>query len=130
MTADVGGAFLALGGEDRLAAEEGQVGAEGAVLHDVVGHGQAVLAAEQVVVVAVGGGGVHEAGAGLVGDVVAGEHGDVVVPFALRAVEAAEGVGEGQGAELVGRDAAAAAPHVGGELGLGQHAFGEASASR
>ena len=81
----VGVAFLALRLEDRLAAEQRQVGAEGAVFHDVVSHRQAVLLADQVVVVAMVGRGVDEAGAGVVGDVVAGEHGDVEVPFAAGA---------------------------------------------
>jgi hypothetical protein len=89
----VGVALLALRREDRLAPEQGQVGAEGAVLHDVVSHWQAVLLADLVVVVPVAGGGVDETRAGVVRDVVAREHGDVVVPFAVGVLHAAEGVG-------------------------------------
>ena len=80
----VGAAGLAVGLHDRLAPEEGEVRSEGPVALDVVGHRQAVAAADLVVVLAVRGRGVDEAGARVVGDVIAGEEGDVVVPTIRR----------------------------------------------
>ena len=74
------------------AAEEGQVVAEFARRADIMGHGQLVLDPDHVVVRAVAGRGVDEAGARLVGDVIAGEEGDIVVPFAVRVGCAVEGV--------------------------------------
>ena len=42
------------------------------------------------------GGGVHETSARVVGDVIAGEEWNVVIPLAVAAFDAAEGMGEGQ----------------------------------
>ena len=69
-----------------------------------------------------------EAGARVVGDVVAREHGDVVVPFAVRAVHATERVGHDEAREFLGRDVAQAADEVGVpdvEAGAGEDLLGE-----
>ena len=89
----VGRALLALGVEDLQAGEEGHVLGEGRVLEDVVGHpvDEAVPDEELVVVGAVAGRHVDEAGAGVVGDEVAFEQRDVVVPVARRASREADG---------------------------------------
>ena len=96
MTDDVRRAFLAVGRDDVLPAEQRQVGAVGPIRLDVVGHRQAELHAQLIVVIAVAGGGMHKARARIVGDMIAGEHGDVIVPLAVAALDAAEGVGESQ----------------------------------
>ena len=64
-------------------AKKGTCGAKEESSSDVVGHpvDEAVLDEELVVVGAVGRGHVDEAGAGVVGDEVAGEHRDLVVPM-------------------------------------------------
>ena len=79
----VGVALLAFGVEDLEAGEEGDVRGEGRVLEHFVGHpvDEAVLHEQLVIVGAVGRGHVNEAGAGVVGDEVAGEDRDVVVPI-------------------------------------------------
>ena len=98
--ADIGGAFLALGRQDRLAAEQRQGLAIGAVGLDVVGHRQVVPDAQDIVVLTVRRRGMDKSGARVVGDMLAGEEGDVVVPLALGVGVATEGVGEGHAIEM------------------------------
>ena len=123
MTADVGGALFALRRDDGLAAEQRQIGAVGAVGFDVVGHGQAEFQAHLIVVIAVGGRGVDKAGAGVIGDVVARQHGDVVVPFAVAFGDGAEGVGHVDAGQGIGGHVAQAGK--GGDFGGGHDAFGQ-----
>ena len=92
--ADIGRAFLAIGQDDVLPAEQRQIGAGGAVGFDVIGHRQAVLLAKLIVVIAMAGRGMDKAGACVVGNMVAGEHGDIVIPLAVAAFDGVEGVGE------------------------------------
>ena len=92
--ADIGRAFLAIGQDDVLPAEQRQIGAVGTVGFDVIGHRQAVLLAKLIVVIAMAGRGMDKAGARIIGDVVAGEHGDIVIPLAVATFDGAEGVGE------------------------------------
>jgi hypothetical protein len=89
--ADIGRAFLAIGLDDRLPAEDRQVGAIAAVRLDVIGHRQAVFQAKLIVVIAVAGRGMDKARARVVGDMIAGQHGDVIIPFAVAALDAAKG---------------------------------------
>ena len=124
----VGVAFLAVGLEDGLAAEEGEALAEGAVLLDVVGDdlGQhAGVAVELELLHPVRGGAVDEAGALVVGD--EGGVAEVAggVPFAVGAFDAGEGVGEGKRCQFGGRDVAQAAIHGVVEPRGGHHAGGE-----
>ena len=102
--ADIGRAVLAVGQDDRLAAKDRQVGAVRPVGFDVIGHRQAIFQAKLIVVVAVAGRGVDKARACVLGDMVTGEHGDVVIPFAVRAFDAPEGVGENKTAKQAGGD--------------------------
>ena len=67
---------------------------EGAVVVDRFRHWQAVGAAEREIVLAMAGGDVDEAGAGLGGDEVAGQQRHVEAVAALRRVPAAQGVRE------------------------------------
>ena len=110
-------ARLAVGLQDRRAAEERQVRAEAAVRLDVVGHRQAVLDADPVVVVAMARRRVHEARARVVGDVLAREEGHLVVPLPAPAVRAPQGMRADQRRQLLGLDGPHAPPHAGREPG-------------
>ena len=113
----VGLALLALGVEDLQAVEEGDMsGRRTKSSSDVVGHpvDEAVLHEELVVVGAVARGHVDEAGAGVVGDEVAGEHRDLVGPVRVErarrdgaAIDAGES-GRASADALVGRRRGAA----------------------
>lgn len=70
---------VAIGLVHRLAGEELGTGQELAVGAHRVVHGQSVAQADDVVVLAVAGGGVHTAGAGLQGHVLAQDHGYLAV---------------------------------------------------
>ncbi len=113
------GAGLGQGGADGVgglvdvdAGETGDPGVEGAVVADGLGDLQAVGAAEGEVVLAVGGGGVDQAGALLGGDVVAEQEGDVEV-----VAVAAQGVVEAQAGER--RAGQGAQDRAGGDAGVG-----------
>ncbi|MPL90964.1 hypothetical protein SDC9_37023 [bioreactor metagenome] len=116
-------AFLAVLVQDRLAAEDRQVGAIGAVGLDIVGHRQLELHAKLIVVVAVRGRGVDKAGAGVLGDVIAGQHRHVIIPLALRLFEPGIGMLQHHALELGGRDVAQ--PGEARHLRRGHHGFGQ-----
>ena len=124
--ADVGRAFLAVGQDDVLAAKQRQVGAVGAVSLDVVGHLQIVLEAHLIVVVAMAGGGVDKACARVIGDVITGEHGDGVVPFAMAILDACVGVGAGDAGQIICRNRTKTAEHLWpSQFGLSEHSLGQ-----
>ncbi len=125
----VGVALLALVVDDALAGEARRVIGEGAVLVDGVGDGgvdAALLEFARIrhpdveVLAAVAGRGVHEAGAGVVGDVVAGEqrHGEFIA-----AADALQRMGAFDRVERVGRQVAHLL--VGRDARLLEHAFGQ-----
>ena len=153
----VGPSVAALVVEDALPGEERDVGIIGGILRNRVRHfpgaagleGGAVFDEGVVVVGAVPGGGVDEAGAGIVGDVVGLQDGNVEIPIAVAAGDAAEGMraardhdgqhvldalkgghargGEDLAGELVGEDVALARPRpvVGGRVGDAIKAVGD-----
>ena len=122
----IGGAFLAIGQDDVLATEQRQVGAVAAVFDDIMGHRQAEFQTQLIVVIAVAGGGVHEARACVLGHMIAGQHRDVIVPFTTRPFDTVERVGQGQRAQIIGADIRKAAHHAGHvQLGGGKDAFGQ-----
>ena len=90
---DIGRALLAIGQDDRLPAKQRQVSAVGAVGFDIVGHRQIEADAHLIIVVAMARRGMNKPGARIIGHMVAGEQGDRVVPFAVAAADAAEGMG-------------------------------------
>ena len=63
-----------------------------------------MLNAYGVVIRAVAGGGMDESCARVVGDVVAGQHGDVVVPLAVGAVGIAQRMGTDEIFQFLNRD--------------------------
>ena len=101
--ADVGRTFFAFRRKDRLAAEQGQVGAVRPVSFDVIGHGQAKLDAHLIVVVTMAGGRMHKPRARIIGHMVAGQKGNVKVPLARATFDAAVGVGEQNACHLIRR---------------------------
>ena len=105
-------ARLAVRLQDRLAAEQRQIGAVAAVSLDIEGHLQPVLQADLIVVIAVAGRRVDKARARVVGDVIAGEQGHVVVPFAVRPLCPAQGVGADQRGKFIGWHVAHPRPHA------------------
>ena len=125
----VGVALFALVVDDALAGEARRVVGEGAVLVDGVGDRGVDAARFQFarirhpdveVLAAVAGRGVHEAGAGVVGDVVAGQqrHGEFVA-----AADALQRMGAFHGIERVGRQVANFL--VGRDARLLEHTFGK-----
>ena len=125
----VGVALFALVVDHALAGEARRVIGEGAVLVDGIGDGGVDAARFEFarirhpdveVFAAVAGRGVHEAGAGVVGDVVAGQqrHGEFV-----SAAEALQRMGAFHRVERVGRQVAHLL--VGGDARLLEHALGE-----
>ena len=125
----VGVALFALVVDDALSGEAGRMVGEGAVLIDGVGDRRVDAARFQIpgirhpdleVLAAVAGGGVHEAGAGVLGDVVAGQERDgkqVCAGKALQRMRAFDRV------ERIAGDVAQLL--VSTHAGLLEHAFGE-----
>ncbi len=78
------------------ATKQRQIGAISCHRFDVIGHRQAEFQTHLIVIIAVAGGGMHKARACVIGDMIAGKHGDVIVPLAIATFDAAEGVGKGK----------------------------------
>ncbi len=109
----VGVALTALAVQDVLAAEEGQVGTEAAIVHHVVGDDlieHAEIPVKLVFLHPVRGGAVDEPGAFLVGDEGRGAEIARRVPFAVRPFGTRQRVRQRHGGQLIGADVADAFP--------------------
>ncbi len=123
----VGLALFALVVQHAQSGKEWHMGQEFAVFAHVVGHPVDPVAFDEafVIVRAVAGGRVNEAGARVIGDMIAVDHWHIVIPKAVSVGQARKGVGQGQAGQFIARHVAQAGPHVGVKAGFAQHLSGQ-----